>query len=152
MQKKSWPFIFLLLNNIAFAADDIDPIVKTFIHKSYLKIPDGREVVISQPGRKPDDITMKRVFLRKKETILWDKIFGTGRDNLIWWDAHFMPVVSGKFIYDIDNDGIEEIAIATWHGGNDITSCTAYVFSLKEDTLVLKEKKRINYEFSRSVY
>ena len=95
---------------------------------------------------------MKRVFLRSKVTVLWDKTFGTGNDNLIWWDAHFMPVVSGKFIHDIDNDGIEEIAIGTWHGGNDVTSCTAYVFSINEDALVLKEKKRINYEFSRSVY
>lgn len=152
MQKKSWPFIILLLNNLAFAADEIDPVVKTFIHKDYLRIHDGREVIISQPGKKSDDITMKRVFLRRKANVLWDKTFGTKKDDLIWWDAHFMPVVSGKFIYDIDNDGIEEIAIATWHGGNDITSCTAYVFSLKEDTLVLKEQKRINYEFSRSVY
>jgi hypothetical protein len=63
-----------------------------------------------------------------------------------------MPVVSGKFIHDMDNHEIEEIAIGTWHGGNDVTSCTAYVFSLKENALVLKEKKRINYEFSRSVY
>jgi hypothetical protein len=152
MQKRSWPFIILLFNSIAFAADDIDPIVQTFIHKYYLKIPDGREIIISQPGKKPDDITMKRVFLRNKTTVLWDKTFGSGNDNLIWWDAHFMPVVSGKFIHDVDNDGIEEIAIGTWHGGNDVTSCTAYVFSLKENALVLKEKKRINYEFSRSVY
>ena len=56
MQKRSWPFIILLLNSIAFAADDIDPIVrvKTFIHKSFLKIPDGREIIISQPGKKPE--------------------------------------------------------------------------------------------------
>ena len=131
MQKRSWPFIILLLNSFAFAADDIDPIAKTFIHKYYLKIPDGREVIISQPGKKSDDITMKRVFLRKNKTVLWDKSFGTGNDNLIWWDAHFMPVVSGKFIHDVDNDGIEEIAIGTWHGGNDVTSCAAYVFSLR---------------------
>jgi hypothetical protein len=110
MQKRSWTFIILLLNRIAFAADEIDPVVKTFIHKYHLKIPDGREVVISQPGKKSDDITMKRVFLRKKANVLWDKTFGTGDDNLIWWDAHFMPVVSGKFIDDIDNDGIQEIA------------------------------------------
>ena len=102
MQKRSWPFIALLSISFAFAADDIDPIVKNFIHKNYLKIPDGKEVIISQPGKKPDDITMKRVFLRRKATVLWDKTFGTGNDNLIWWDAHFMPVVSGKFIYDID--------------------------------------------------
>ena len=37
MQKRSWAFIILLLNNFAFAADDIDPIVKTFIHKYYLE-------------------------------------------------------------------------------------------------------------------
>jgi len=60
MRKRSWPFIILLLNSFAFAADDIDPIVKTFIHKYHLKIPDGREVIISQPGKKPDDITMKK--------------------------------------------------------------------------------------------
>lgn len=152
MQRKLWIFIALLLINCTFAAEDIDPIVKTFIRKDYLKLPDGREVLISQPGKQPTDITMKRVFLRKGATVLWDKTFGTGNDNLIWWDAHFMPVISGKFIHDTDNDGIPEIAIGTWHGGNDVTSCTAYIFSIKNDALVLKDQKRINYEFSRSVY
>ena len=62
-----------------------------------------------------------------------------------------MQVVLGKFIHDIDNDGVQVIAIWNWHGESDVTSCTSYVFSIKEDALVIKEEKRINYEFSRSV-
>lgn len=152
MQRRLWIFIGLLFSSYLFAAEDIDPVVKTFIHKSYLKLPDGREILISQPGNQPNDITMKRVFLRRNKIVLWDKIFGIGNDNFIWWDARFMPVVSGKFIHDIDNDGNSEIAIGTWHGGNDVTTCTAYIFSLKKDSLVLQGQKQINYEFSRSVY
>lgn len=152
MQKRSWIFIILLLNNSVFAAEDIDPVVKTFIHKYNLELPDGREVLISQPAKQQTDVNKKRVFLRKNNKVLWDKTYGTGNDNLVWWEAYFMPVVSGKFIHDIDNDGSPEIAIGTWHGGNDVTSCTAYIFSLKEDSLILKDQKRINYEFSRSAY
>ncbi len=152
MQKRFWIYITILLSNITFAAKDIDPIVKSFTDKTYLKLTDGREIIISQPGKDASDIVRKRVFLRERSSVLWDKTFGTDNDESIWWKANFMPVVPGKFIHDIDGDGIEEISIGTWHGGNDVTSCEAYVFSLKGNSLLLKEKKQINYEFTRSTY
>ena len=152
MQKRSWIYIMLLLSNITSAATEIDPVVKTFTDKTYLRMPNGWEIIISQPGKEASEIVKKRVFLRDRTAVLWDKTFGTDKDDSIWWKANFMPVVEGKFIHDIDGDGTEEISIGTWHGGNDITSCDAYVFSVKGDVLILKEKKTINYEFSRSTY
>lgn len=71
---------------------------------------------------------------------------------LYWQGAHFIPVVPGKFFYDYDKDGYEEIAISVWHGGQSIASSSAYVFSISGDSLIFKKKEDINFEFSRSVY
>jgi len=120
--------------------------------KTYLKLSDGKEIIISQPGSRNEDLVKKRVFMRKGKKILWDRTFNTEDGDFIWQSAHFLPVVPSKFAHDHDLNGKEEIAIAVWHGGQKVDQCDAYIFEVNEDSLDLKKKEVINYDFSRSVY
>jgi hypothetical protein len=129
-----------------------DSYLKKLETKKYLKLADGKEVIISQPGTKDEDLVKKRVFMRIGNKVLWDKTYNSEYGDYIWQGAHFIPIIPGKFSYDYDKDGKEEIAIAVWHGGQNMASSSAYVFTISGDSLILKKKEKINYEFSRSVY
>lgn len=153
MLKKSLLFIMLLqISNSALQSMEPDFYLKRLESKRYLKLINGKEIIISQPGTKDEDLVKKRVFLRKGNKILWDKTFNSEYGDHIWQSAHFIPVIPGKFAYDYDKDGNEEIAIAVWHGGQNVKSSSVYVFSMLGDSLILKAKENINYEFSRYVY
>lgn len=153
MLKKFFLFIGLLqVNNFALQAMEPDQYLKKLEAKRYLKLSDGKEIIISQPGTRDEDLVKKRIFMRSGNKVLWDKTFNSEQGENIWQGAHFIPVVPGKFSYDYDKDGYEEIAIAVWHGGQSIASSSAYVFSISGDSLIFKKKEDINYEFSRSVY
>lgn len=153
MLKKFLLFIGLLqINNFALQSMEPDQYLKKLETKRYLKLGDGKEIIISQPGTREEDLVKKRVFMRRGSKVLWDKTFNSEQGEYIWQGAHFIPVVPGKFSYDYDNDGYEEIAIAVWHGGQSVASSSAYIFSINDDSLLFKKKVEINYEFSRSVY
>ncbi len=129
-----------------------DSYLKKLDSKNYLELPDGREIIISQPGKFDEDRVKKRVFMRKGKNVLWDKTFNAEFGEHIWQGAHFIPLVPEKFIYDYDKDGNDEIAIAVWAGGHMVDKSEAYIFSIIGDALVFKKKESVNYEFSRSVY
>ncbi len=154
MRKKFWIYIIsLFVSNLEFSfAMEQDSYLKKLDSKIYLKIPDGKEIIISQPGKSDEDRVMKRVFMRKGKIVLWDRTFNAEFGENIWQGAHFIPIVPGKFVFDYDKDGHDEIAIAVWAGGNMVDKSDAYIFSIIDDSLVLKKKEIINYEFSRSVY
>lgn len=153
MLKKSLLFIVLLqINKPALQAMEPDLYLKRLEAMKYLKMPNGDEIIISQPGTKDEDLVKKRVFMRKGNKVLWDKTFNSEYGDHIWQRAHFIPVIPGKFAYDYDKDGNEEIAIAVWHGGQNLASSNVYIFTISRDSLTLRTKKNINYEFSRYVY
>ena len=153
MLKKFFLFIVLLqINNPSLQAMEPDLYLKRLEEKKYLKMANGNEIIISQPGKKDEDLVKKRVFLRKGNKVLWDKTFNSEYGDHIWQSAHFIPIIPGKFAYDYDKDGNEEIAIAVWHGGQNIESSSVYIFSISGNSLTLKAKESINYEFSRYVY
>lgn len=153
MLKKFLVFIMILLGSSPILFSEIpDEYQKKLEAKKYLKLPDGREILISQPGNNDKDLVKKRVFMRNNKEILWDKTFNSEYGDVIWQGAHFIPVAPGKFYFDHDKDGYEEIAIAVWHGGQSPDSGTAFVFSLRSNDLVLIKKEPINYEFSKYVY
>ena len=153
MLKKSLLYIVLLqINNPSLQAMEPDLYLKRLEAKKYLKMPNGDEIIISQPGTKDEDLVKKRVFMRKGNKVLWDKTFNSEYGDHIWQRAHFIPVIPGKFAYDYDKDGNEEIAIAVWHGGQNVESSSVYIFSVSGNSLALKAKESINYEFSRYVY
>ena len=153
MLKKFLLFIVLLqINKPALQAMEPDLYLKRLEAKKYLKMPNGDEIIISQPGTKDEDLVKKRVFMRNGNKVFWDKTFNSEYGDHIWQRAHFIPVIPGKFAYDYDKDGNEEIAIAVWHGGQNLASSSVYIFTISRDSLTLKTKKNINYEFSRYVY
>jgi hypothetical protein len=154
MQKKFWIYIIsLFVSSVEFSfAIEQDSYLKKLESKNYLKLLDGREIIISQPGKSDEDRVKKRVFTRKGKSVIWDKTFNAEFGDNIWQGAHFIPIVLEKFIYDYDKDGNDEIAIAVWAGGQMVDKSDAYIFSIIGDALVLKKKEIVNYEFSRSVY
>lgn len=153
MLKKSLLFIVLLqINNSSLQAMEPDLYLKRLEAKKYLKMANGDEIIISQPGTKDEDLVKKRVFMRKGNKVLWDKTFNSEYGDHIWQSAHFIPIIPGKFAYDYDKDGNEEIAIAVWHGGQNVESSSVYIFTITGNLLALKVKEPINYEFSRYVY
>lgn len=153
MLKKFLLFIVLLqINKPALQAMEPDLYLKRLETKKYLKMSNGDEIIISQPGTKDEDLVKKRVFMRNGNKVFWDKTFNSEYGDHIWQRAHFIPVIPGKFAYDYDKDGNEEIAIAVWHGGQNLASSSVYIFTISRDSLTLKTKKNINYEFSRYVY
>ncbi|MFZ4712167.1 MAG: hypothetical protein ACOYL6_00510 [Bacteriovoracaceae bacterium] len=153
MLKKSLLFIMLFQkNNLSLNAMEPDLYLKKLEAKKYLKMANGDEIIISQPGTKDEDLVKKRVFMRKRNKVIWDKTFNSEYGDHIWQSAHFIPIIPEKFAYDYDKDGNEEIAIAVWHGGQNVEGSSVYIFSISGNSLTLKAQKSINYEFSRYVY
>lgn len=150
MPKKLWICIILLSQ--AALSKGPDPYVEKLRDKTYLKLPDGKEVIISYPISVNEGKGEKvRVFLRKGSRILWDKTFSEDFRTL-WHEAYFIPIKKDQFILDLDNDSFPEIAIAVWSGGNATESSSAIVFSVKDDALKIFKIETIAVEFARSVY
>jgi hypothetical protein len=138
-----------MLLSLNIWATDPDPYVEALAKKKYLKLPDGREILISYFSLK--DGMKIRIFMREKNKVIWDKSFIDEYDEL-WYHANFIPVVKNKFLEDLDDDGFPEIAIANWNGGKAPCASSAIIFTVKENSLQLLKKQQINTEFSRHVY
>lgn len=150
MLKKLWIYIILLSQ--AALSKGPDPYVEKLRDKTYLKLPDGKEVIISYPFSVNEGKGEKiRVFLRKGAKILWDKTFSEDFGTL-WHEAYFIPIKKDQFILDLDNDSLSEIAIAVWSGGNATESSSAIIFSVHDDALKIFKIETIALEFARSVY
>jgi hypothetical protein len=122
------------------------------LHRSYLKLPDQREVIISyHPEHGENGIFKIRVFLRQGSRILWDKTFSDDHDEY-WIRASFMPVISRQYFSDLDDDGHYEIAISVSHGGMAVWNTPAIIFTVKETGLEFLKKQQTNEEFSEFVY
>jgi len=150
MQKMLLIFI-LFLSQVAFSKNP-DPYVEKLRDKTYLKLPDGREIIISYPLKYNEGVGEKvRVFMRSGARVLWDKTFAEDFGTL-WHEAYFIPVKTDYFVADLNDDSIQEIAIAVWSGGNASQNSLALIFSVKDKSLQLFKKEPIAIEFARSVY
>ena len=141
--------IMLLSQNVLCA--DPDPYVEALHDKTFLKLPNGNEVIISYHSRSEDAHSKIRVFIRNKGKILWDKTFVNEYKEL-WYQANFIPVIKDQFVEDLNEDGYPEIGIAIWGGGMASWASSAVIFSIKENALEFVRKQQINIEYSRSIY
>jgi hypothetical protein len=138
-----------MLLSLSVLAGDPDPYVEALMEKTFLKLPNGREILISYYSSNEE---MKiRIFMRKKSKVIWDKSFIDAYDEL-WHQAHFIPIVKDKFLEDLNDDGLPEIGIANWNGGKAPCASSAIIFKVKENSLQFLKKQEINTEFSRYVY
>lgn len=119
--------------------------------KRLLKLPNGNEILISYHSPTTDSNAKIRIFIRNQRKVLWDKTYVNEYDE-VWYQANFIPVVKGKFIEDLNDDGFFEIGIANWNGGKATCSSSAMIFTLKENSLQFLKKQQINTEFSSYVY
>lgn len=119
------------------------------MEKKILKLPDGREILISYFSY--NDEMKIRIFMRKKNKVLWDKSFIDEFDEL-WHQAHFIPVIKDKFLEDLNDDELPELGIAIWNGGKAPCASSGIIFTVKEDSLQFLKKQEINTEFSRQIY
>jgi len=141
----------MLLSQVALSKNS-DPFVEKLREKTFLKLPDGKEIIISYPVKYNEGVGEKiRVFMRNGTRILWDKTFAEDFGTL-WHEAYFIPIKKEQFIMDLNNDSNPEIAIAVWSGGNASQNSLALIFTVKENSLELFRKESIAIEFARSVY
>ena len=143
--------IFLSTINLQAFAKEIDPIVEKLHDKKYLKLPDGKEIVLVRLYNEIGPSMHMRVFLRKKGVVLWDVTYN-GEFDTLWADAHFHPLYKEEFSSDLNGDSYPEIAIAVWHGGHAMELSRAVIFTVKDDRLIPLKTRQNNYEFSRSVF
>ena len=141
--------ISTMLLSLSVLAADPDPYVEALMEKTFLKLPDGRRILISYYSSK-DEMKI-RIFMKQKDKVLWDRSFVDAYDEL-WHQAHFIPVVKDKFLEDLNGDGLPEIGIANWNGGKAPCASSAIIFTVKEGSLQFLKKQEINTEFSRYVY
>jgi hypothetical protein len=149
MPKRLWPCIVLL--SLSAIAKEADPYVETLWNKNYLKASNGDEIILAHLesyGGKPNH---QRLFLRRNKKVLWDKTFSQ-EYGALWNSAYFIPLTPDQFLVDLNNDGFNEFAVATSHGGQAVWSNLAIIFSLKDDEIEYLKTFPINVEFSRSVY
>lgn len=143
--------IFLLAIDFKILAEEADPYVMAMHDKKYLRLQDGKESILVRKFNEIGPSNHMRLFLRKNGKVLWDVTYHDDLE-IVWADAHFIPLFDKEFIADLNNDSYPEIAVAVWHGGNAVRYCKAIIFSVKEDKLVPLATHEINYEFSRSVF
>ncbi len=140
----------MILSLNVFARDP-DPYVEALKEKRFLKLPNGNEILISYHSPSEETNAKIRIFMRKKDKILWDKTFVDEFDEL-WNQANFIPVTKDKFVEDLNDDGLSEIGIANWNGGKAPCASSAIIFTVKDDSLQFLKKQQINTEFSRFIY
>lgn len=144
----------MLLLEVAFASDEVS---RRFdkaqnLRRQYLKLPDQREVIISYHPDHGEDGTYKvRIFMRKEGNVIWDKTFSEDLDEY-WVGAAFIPVIKGKYLHDLNNDGDLEIAVVVSHGGSAVWNTPAMIFTVKDKGLEFLKKQQVNDEFSEHVY
>lgn len=140
-----------MLLSLSVLAADPDPYVEALQEKRFLKLSNGKEVLISYHSHSEETLSKIRIFMRRSGKILWDKTFVNEYDEL-WYRANFIPVVKDQFLEDLNDDGLTEIAISNWNGGKAPCASSAIIFTVKEDSLQFFKKQQINTEFSRHVY
>ena len=153
MLRKFLIFTMILLE-VSFADEEMSLQFQKVqsLHRSYLKLPDQREVIISyHPEHGEDGVYKIRVFLRQGSKILWDKTFSEDYDEY-WIRASFMHLVRGHYFSDLNGDGFPEIAISVSHGGMAVWDTPAMIFTIKETSLEFLKKQQTNEEFSEFVY
>ena len=143
--------MLLLSLAIRSHAREPDPYVEKLQEKKYLKLPNGRELVLVRLFNEIGPSMHMRFFLRQKGKVLWDVTYNDDFETL-WADAHFLPLFNKEYISDLDGDSIPEIAVAIWHGGHAMEFCRSVIFSIQENKLVPLTTFEVNYEFSHSVF
>ena len=141
----------ILLSQVALSKE-ADSYVEKLREKGYLKLSDGKEIIISYPLSINEGQGEKvRIFLRKGTKVLWDKTYSYDLGT-VWHEAYFIPIKKDQFVLDLNNDTWPEIAVAVWSGGNATDKSSAFIFSVGTDSLNLLKKETIAIEFAKSVY
>jgi hypothetical protein len=83
----------------------------------------------------PEDHTWKLSLNTQNKNELWSQNYSQDFNSLWSW-AFFVRVKKGMFVYDLNKDGLPEIAISTWDGGN-APYRPAIIFTIKEKELVV---------------
>lgn len=143
--------IFTIFLSQIVLSKDPDPYVEALHEKKYLKLPNGKEIIISHHSRNENDQGKIRIFMRSKNQVIWDKTFVNNYGEF-WYRANFIPVIKDDFFNDLNEDNYPEIGIAIWSGGMASWESSAIIFSVKEDSLEFLRKQKINIEFSLFIF
>lgn len=116
------------------------------IDDTEIKLSGGRTIEIIRCG-----VHCHCLLIKRKNNVLNKQCYEKEFDRL--WDyAFFVPVKPGQYVFDINGDGMPEIGLATWDGGNNITNRYSLAFSLKGNKLIYFGQKKFNLEYGESIY
>lgn len=88
---------------------------------------------------------------RRNDKVIWIQRYEQEFDRLWDW-AFFVPIVPKAYVKDLDQNGLYEVAIATWDGGNNMANRTALVFTIGEDAPRHYATRKFNLEYGKSAY
>lgn len=105
------------------------------IERDFLSLPDGRWIEL----RKVDWHTTRIILGGKNKKHIWSVEYEQEYDHL--WDyAYFVKLKSNRFLSDLDQDGSQEVGIATYELGINMIR-NILIFSVKKDRLVFVKKQ-----------
>ena len=111
-----------------------------------LKLSDGRVLKLVRISQHEHLFT-----LRKSGKLICKRIYEEEYDR-VWDWAFFVPVKKNRYAVDLNGDGMPEIAIATWDGGNNITERYALIFTVTSECLRYFDRQKFNLEYGEYVY
>lgn len=111
-----------------------------------IKLSDGRKIIAERSG--PNS---HKIILMRQKKIIWQNNFEQEYERL--WDyAFFVPLKKGRYSSDLNKDGLLEVAIGTWDGGNNMANRTVLIFTVKKESLEYYATEKFNLEFGKYVY
>ena len=114
----------LLIAPNAFANQDL-------IMNFKLTLKDRRILVLRNVG----DTACHELSLRSPTgAFLWDRSYCTDFD-LLWFHPFFVPVKPGQYEVDLNHDGLPEVGVAVWDGGNSPRPRLAIIFTVEQKAL-----------------
>ena len=111
-----------------------------------IKLKDGRVLDFTRVSQHGQVFTMSKsgkLICKRK----YEEEYGR-----VWDWTFFVPVKKGQYAVDINKDGMPEVAIATWDGGNNIADRYAPVFTVTDECLRYYDRQQFNLEYGEYVY
>jgi hypothetical protein len=116
------------------------------IDDTKIELPDRRTIEAFRCG-----VHCHCLVIKRGKSTLSKQCYEEEFDRL--WDyAFFVPVKPGRYVFDVNGDGIPEVGVATWDGGNNIANRYALVFSIRGNKLSYFGREKFNLEYGESIY
>lgn len=137
--KKRW-IIIISLCSIFFSSQHLKSYEIPYKGKKKVLLGAGQEVLIETKEKLINSSVFYNhtIILKNDGVVVWSKKIKEIND-LLWRYLHIIPIRKGKYSADLNNDGLNEIAILPWHAGQ-AAFWTPRIFTVGENELEVYEE------------